>query len=150
MVIFHTPMLRTQPLRLRATSIEWWESYFFKEEMYMTWKILRGLYVPRRCSKCKWDIQVDDNAFTMKTLKETGLIYTCIYIIHLPRLRQLAWLRYYWFLGWNLKVIMHPARKKKYSEPGSPGRPSSSTFHVTQRLHLKFSLFKNMATCYVV
>ena len=41
----------------------------------------------------------DDNAFTVKTLKDTGLMYTCIYIIRLPRLQQLAWLRYYWFLG---------------------------------------------------
>ena len=27
-------------------------------------------------------IQVDDNAFTVKTLKDTGLIYTCIYILY--------------------------------------------------------------------
>ena len=45
---------------------------------------------------------------------------------------------------------MHPTPTKKYPEPGSPGGPSSSTFYVMQRLHLKFSLFKSMATGYVV
>ena len=47
-----------------------------------------------------------------KRWRTLALMYSCIYIIHLRRLQQLAWLRFCWFRGWNLKVMMHPGRKK--------------------------------------